>query len=157
MSTTTQIERHKVLVASTATAFPLAVVSGSSTGWSVADLLERPVDQDVAVRVDVGHRVPDQLAGPEPSICHCRDETIVERGGEVGRERVLRVTDGTVEISSPTVTYLNLVNVTELVLRSEAQPRSFQVKNAVASFREGKLTVVAEAIQPQIPSGRGLN
>jgi hypothetical protein len=66
----------------------------------------------------------------------------------------VKMTDGSMQISSPTVTYLNLANVTELVLRSDLQSKSFQLKNAVASFREGKLTVVAEAIHSQVITGR---
>jgi hypothetical protein len=68
----------------------------------------------------------------------------------------VKMTDGTLQISSPAVTYLNLAHVTELVLRSDGATRVFQLKNALASFREGKLTVLAESILPQI-SGASLN
>jgi hypothetical protein len=63
----------------------------------------------------------------------------------------VRMIEGEVEISSPRQTFLNLSRMTELDLRSGCHLELFRVENALASFRDGKLAVLATAIHPRFP------
>ena len=60
----------------------------------------------------------------------------------------LRTTDGVIAISPQEESYLNLTQTTQITLRVGAEFRSFVLKNAAASLRDGLLTVLAETIQP---------
>ncbi len=62
----------------------------------------------------------------------------------------VKLSDGAMELSSPAVAYLNFAEVTEVLLQGETGTVLFELKNAVASLRNGKLTVVAEEIRPQM-------
>ena len=59
----------------------------------------------------------------------------------------LRTTDGVIAIRPGEESYLNLTEATRITLRVGAGFQSFALKNAAASLREGRLTVVAEEIQ----------
>ena len=60
----------------------------------------------------------------------------------------LRTTDGMIAIRPGEESYLNLTQTTEVTLRVGTEFRSFSLKNAAASLRDGCLTVVAEQILP---------
>jgi hypothetical protein len=61
----------------------------------------------------------------------------------------VRMIDGGAEINSPIETYYNLSKLAELDLRMGSHLETFRVENALASFRDGKLTVLATAILPR--------
>lgn len=58
----------------------------------------------------------------------------------------LRTTDGVIAIDSRAQSYLHLTHTTELTLRVGTEFLRFVLKNAAASLREGRLTVLAEEI-----------
>ncbi len=60
----------------------------------------------------------------------------------------MRTMDGVIAIDPREESYLNLTQTTEITLRVGAEHFSFVLKNAAASLREGRLTVLAEEIQP---------
>ena len=61
----------------------------------------------------------------------------------------LRTTDGVIAIQSEEEkSYMNLTQTTEITLRTGAEFRSFALKNAAASLRDGRLTLLAEEVRP---------
>jgi F0F1-type ATP synthase epsilon subunit len=58
----------------------------------------------------------------------------------------MRTTDGTIAINPRQESYLHLTLTTEITLRVGTEFLSFALKNAAASLREGRLTVLAEEI-----------
>lgn len=60
----------------------------------------------------------------------------------------LRTTDGVIAINPREESYLHLTQTTELTLRVGAEFFSFVLRNAAASLRDGRLTVLAEEVQP---------
>jgi F0F1-type ATP synthase epsilon subunit len=58
----------------------------------------------------------------------------------------LRTTDGLIAINPQEESYLSLVHTTAITLRCGTEFRRFLLKNATASLRSGKLTVLAEHI-----------
>jgi len=60
----------------------------------------------------------------------------------------LRTTDGVIAINPPEENYLSLTETTQITLRVGAEFLSFALKNAAASLRDGRLTVLAEEISP---------
>jgi len=60
----------------------------------------------------------------------------------------LRTTDGVIAIIPQEESYLNLTQTTEITLRVGTEFLSFVLKNAAASLRDGRLTVLAEEIEP---------
>ena len=60
----------------------------------------------------------------------------------------LRTTDGVIAINPLEESYLNLTQTTQITLRLGTEFLSFALKNAAASLRDGRLTVLAEEIQP---------
>ena len=58
----------------------------------------------------------------------------------------LRTTDGAVTINPREESYLNLTHTTEITLRVGTEFVRFVLRNAAASLREGRLTVLAEEI-----------
>lgn len=60
----------------------------------------------------------------------------------------LRTTDGVIAINPQEETYLHLTETTEITLRVGTEFLSFSLTNAAASLREGRLTVLAEAVEP---------
>ena len=67
--------------------------------------------------------------------------------GEAGGVE-MRTTDGVIAINPQDESYLNLTETTHITLRVGAEFLSFVLKNAAASLRDGRLTVLAEEIQP---------
>ena len=67
--------------------------------------------------------------------------------GEAGGVE-MRTTDGVIAINPQDESYLNLTETTQITLRVGAEFLSFVLKNAAASLRDGRLTVLAEEIQP---------
>ena len=61
----------------------------------------------------------------------------------------LRTTDGVIAINPQEESYLNLTETTQITLRVGAEFLSFVLKNAAASLRDGRLTVLAEDIRPR--------
>lgn len=59
----------------------------------------------------------------------------------------LRTTDGVIAINPQEESYLNLTQTTQITLRVGTEFLSFVLKNAAASLRDGRLTVLAEDIQ----------
>jgi F0F1-type ATP synthase epsilon subunit len=60
----------------------------------------------------------------------------------------LRTTDGVIAINPQAESYLNLTQTTQITLRVGTEFLSFVLKNAAASLRDGRLTVIAEEICP---------
>ena len=60
----------------------------------------------------------------------------------------LRTANGVIAISPQEESYLNLTQTTQITLRIDSEFPSFVLKNAAASLRDGRLTVLAEDIQP---------
>ena len=60
----------------------------------------------------------------------------------------LRTTDGMIAINPQEESYLNLTQTTQITLRVGTEFLSFMLKNAAASLRDGRLTVLAEEVQP---------
>lgn len=61
----------------------------------------------------------------------------------------LRTTDGVIAIhSGEEKSYINLTQTTEITLRVGGDFHTFALKNAAASLRDGRLTLVAEEVQP---------
>jgi F0F1-type ATP synthase epsilon subunit len=58
----------------------------------------------------------------------------------------LRTTDGAIAINPREESYLNLTHTTELTLRVGTGFIHFALKNAAASLRQGRLTVLAEEV-----------
>jgi len=58
----------------------------------------------------------------------------------------MRTTDGAIAINPQDESYLNLTRTTEITLRVGTEFLRFMLKNAAASLREGRLTVLAEEI-----------
>jgi len=63
----------------------------------------------------------------------------------------LRTTEGSIAINPREESYLNLTRPTEITLRVGREFLRFRLKNAAASLREGRLSVVAEEIRPAEP------
>jgi F0F1-type ATP synthase epsilon subunit len=59
----------------------------------------------------------------------------------------LRIKKGAVAINPREESYLNMIHPTELTLRVGKEFVHYVLKNAVASFLKGRLTVLAEEIQ----------
>jgi F0F1-type ATP synthase epsilon subunit len=59
----------------------------------------------------------------------------------------LRITDGSITINPRDEGYLNVTHITELTLRVGTEFVHYVLKNGAASFRKGRLTVLAEEIQ----------
>ena len=59
----------------------------------------------------------------------------------------LRTTDGVITIQPAKQSYLNLTEVTQIRLRIGTGFISYMLKNAAASLRDGRLTVLAEEIR----------
>ncbi len=66
----------------------------------------------------------------------------------------LQTTDGAIAINPREESYLNLTHTTEITLRVGTEFLLFVLKNAAASLREGRLTVVAEEIHEAQPAAR---
>lgn len=60
----------------------------------------------------------------------------------------LRTTDGVIAINPREESYLNLTQTTLITLRVGTEFLSFALKNAAASLRDGRLTVLAEEAVP---------
>ena len=60
----------------------------------------------------------------------------------------MRTTDGVITINPREENYLHLSHTTEITLRVGTEFRSFLLKNAAASLRDGRLTLLAEEVQP---------
>jgi hypothetical protein len=60
----------------------------------------------------------------------------------------LRTTDSVIAINPQEESYLNLTQTTQITLRVGTECLSFMLKNAAASLRDGRLTVIAEEISP---------
>ncbi len=58
----------------------------------------------------------------------------------------MRTADGAITITPREESYLNLTRTTEITLRVGTEFLRFVLKNAAASLREGRLTVLAEEI-----------
>lgn len=66
----------------------------------------------------------------------------------------LRTSDGVIAIQSGDEnSYINLTQTTEITLRVGGDIRTFALKNAAASLREGRLTLIAEEVQPLPTTG----
>jgi F0F1-type ATP synthase epsilon subunit len=63
----------------------------------------------------------------------------------------LRTTDGVIAINPQEESYLNLTQTTQITLRVGTEFLSFVLKNAAASLRDGRLTVLAEEVE-QMPA-----
>ncbi len=59
----------------------------------------------------------------------------------------LRTTDGVITIQPAKQNYLNLTETTRITLRIGTEFLTYVLKNAAASLRDGRLTVVAEEIR----------
>lgn len=59
----------------------------------------------------------------------------------------LRTTDGVIAINPQDESYLNLTQMTQLTLRFGTEFVTYRLKNAAASLRTGRLTVLAEEIE----------
>ena len=64
----------------------------------------------------------------------------------------LRTTDGAIAINPQDESYLNLTQTTQITLRVGTEFLTFVLKNAAASLREGRLTVLAETIRQMEPA-----
>jgi F0F1-type ATP synthase epsilon subunit len=60
----------------------------------------------------------------------------------------MRTTEGVIAINPREESYLNLSQTTLITLRVGSAFLSFKLKNAAASLRDGRLTVLTEEIQP---------
>lgn len=60
----------------------------------------------------------------------------------------LSTTDGRIAINPQEESYLSLTQATEITLRVGTKFLTFVLKNAAASLRDGRLTVLAEEIEP---------
>ena len=67
--------------------------------------------------------------------------------GQAGGVELL-TTDGVIAINPLDESYLNLTQTTQITLRVGTEFLTFVLKNAAASLREGRLTVLAEEICP---------
>ena len=68
----------------------------------------------------------------------------------------LRTTDGVIAIRPDEESYLNLTQTTQITLRVGTEFLIFALKNAAASLRDGRLSVIAERIrriEPQAIAG----
>ena len=59
----------------------------------------------------------------------------------------MRTMDGAITINPREESYLNLTQTTEITLRVGTEFLSFVLKNAAASLRDGRLTVLAEEVE----------
>ena len=66
----------------------------------------------------------------------------------------LRTTDGVIAINPQDESFLNLTQTTQITLRVGTEFLSFVRKNAAASLRDGRLTVLAEEVQPVSTAAR---
>ena len=66
----------------------------------------------------------------------------------------LRTTDGVIAINPLEESYLHLTHTTHITLRVATEFRTFELENAAASLRDGRLTVIAEEIH-EIESAGG--
>jgi len=64
----------------------------------------------------------------------------------------LRTTDGVIAITPQDESYLNLTETTQITLRVGTEFLTYVLKNAAASLREGRLTVLAETIRQVEPA-----
>lgn len=64
----------------------------------------------------------------------------------------LRTSDGAIAITPRDETYLNLTRTTEITLRVGTDFIRFMLRNAAASLREGRLTLLAEEIHETHPT-----
>jgi len=64
----------------------------------------------------------------------------------------LRTTDGAIAINPQDESYLNLTQTTQITLRVGTEFLTYVLKNAAASLREGRLTVLAETIRQMEPA-----
>ena len=64
----------------------------------------------------------------------------------------LRTTDGAIAINPQDESYLNLTQTTQITLRVGTEFLTYVLKNAAASLREGRLTVLAETIREMEPA-----
>lgn len=60
----------------------------------------------------------------------------------------LRTTDSVIAINPREASYLNLTQTTQIMLRVGPALLSFVLKNAAASLRDGRLSVLAEEVRP---------
>ena len=60
----------------------------------------------------------------------------------------LQTTNGVISINPREESYLNLTQTTQITLRVGAEFLTFMLKNAAASLRNGRLTVLAEEAVP---------
>jgi len=58
----------------------------------------------------------------------------------------LRATDGVITVQLAKQSYLNLTETTQITLRVGTEFSTYVLKNAAASLRDGRLTVLAEEI-----------
>ncbi len=63
----------------------------------------------------------------------------------------LRTTNGVIAINAREESYLNLTQTTQITVRVGTEFLSFVLKNAAASLRDGRLTVLAEEIHEAQP------
>ena len=61
----------------------------------------------------------------------------------------LQTADGMIAINPGQESYLNLSQTTQITLKCGEEFHTFAVQNAAASFRKGKLTVLAESVNPE--------
>ena len=59
--------------------------------------------------------------------------------------------DGTMEVTAQGESYLSLTGATGLTIRLSDGSRAFRLKNASASVKAGRFTVIAEAIRELAP------
>jgi hypothetical protein len=62
----------------------------------------------------------------------------------------IQLVDGSIDFSSPSITYLHLGRHSIIRWRSEKATMAFEVTTAVASLGVGKLTVLAEGVTPAL-------
>jgi hypothetical protein len=65
----------------------------------------------------------------------------------------VQLSSGSLDVSSPSATYLQLAPGATLRLRCNDEYLAFQLEDAIASLLTGKLTVIAKAIFPRIGDG----
>ena len=64
----------------------------------------------------------------------------------------MRTTDGAITLRPGEESYLNLTHATQVVLRIGTEFVTFEIENAAASFRDGRLTILAETIRRVEPA-----
>ncbi len=65
----------------------------------------------------------------------------------------LHTADGIIEVTAQGESYLSLIGVAELTVRTSDGSRAFRLENATASIKPGRLTVLAETIREIEPAG----